>query len=299
MAAAEADLRRARDLGGADALLNGLEHHAADRAAASDWPAALGCLDRVLAGRPDDWRLVAARAEALAGLGRSDEAAAEVDRAVRLGADWPYRTRHATAAARGGDWRRSAGLLRPNPDPVPPHAVRFFALASLRSGDRVGYARAAEALVSAASTEDDPDLAGLAAEVCAYGPGAADDRAAALIGSALRAVETRLSAAPGEERAGLDRRRGLLVTRAAVSVRAGRHAEAAAWLGPLVRDDPDDTRARLFLALSLGALGRTHEAAEHLARVSRRADTPDVWGSLELELLTAEAASTGSEPRRD
>ena len=109
---AVADESRALALGPRDRILDWLVQEAEDMRFAGRFDVALRLLDRVLADRPREWRLHAARAEVLGGLGKRRERDAELALAVELGADVEFEIQLARERAEAKQWSRAAPIYR-------------------------------------------------------------------------------------------------------------------------------------------------------------------------------------------
>src|SRR5262249_28046865 len=102
-------------------------------------------LDRAVRLTPDDWVPYAARAELMDRAGRFDRAAADIDTAIRLGAESTVIVqaagRAATRANKPADWTRVASLLATAAqDPsLPIEDLYHLAIACLKAGDHAGY----------------------------------------------------------------------------------------------------------------------------------------------------------------
>src|SRR5262249_38309237 len=84
---AEADYARARELGTSDQLLCWYRHCIVASQTSKRWPILLWYLNDALALAPDDWHLLAERAQTQANLGNVKEQLADLDAAVARGAD--------------------------------------------------------------------------------------------------------------------------------------------------------------------------------------------------------------------
>ncbi len=269
---------------------------AADDETAGRKGEALWNLDRAVALTPDDWALYVRRAN----LADPDRAVADLDEAIRRGAEPGLVLRAAHQAAESGDWKRAAALFgSAGRGRVIPTMIRHHqALACLKDGDVAGY-REACAGIAGQLPPVGPKLsageANNAAMIFALGPGATDDwtKPLAWIEHALG----RLTASEEANNAAKDQiqqaRHMFLNTRGAVLYRAGRHAEAAKALRDGMGFDPGGGVFEdwLFLALAEQALGHD-DAAKEAAAKARAAKTAakagPVWAVAEVELLDAE-----------
>jgi WD40 repeat protein/tetratricopeptide (TPR) repeat protein len=281
-------------------LADWLRAAAADDEATRRYDEGLWNLDRAVEITPDDWTLYATRA-ALADLaGHPDRATADLDEAIRRGAEASVIAMAADRAARASDWKRAAILLAAiTRDPAASTGTRFRQIfASLKAGDNAGY-RAACAGIAAQMPPVGPGLspsqANNAAWAFALGPTATDDwtRPLGWMDHAL----ARLAAAEKTNPAAKDQfqrtRHVFLNTRGAVLYRAGWFEEAARTLREGMEVAPQDVAFQdwLFLALAEHSLRHAHAAKEAAAKARaalREASAGSVWDRAEVDLLAAE-----------
>ena len=281
-------------------LVDWLRAAAAEDEATMRYDAGLWNMDRAVEITPDDWTLYATRA-ALADLaGHPDRSAADLDEAIRRGAEASVIARAADHAARAGDWKRAAafltGIAR---DPASSTGTRFrqiFAL--LKVGDNAGY-RAACAEFAGRVPPVGPGLSGSQANNAAWafavGPKATDDwtRPLGWLDHALIRLTAAEKANPTAKDQIRQTRHVFLNTRGAVLYRAGRFEEAARTFRECIALDPRAAVFQdwLFLALAQHRLGHADDAkgAAVKARAARPAATAgSVWDRVEVELLAAE-----------
>jgi serine/threonine protein kinase/WD40 repeat protein/Flp pilus assembly protein TadD len=269
---------------------------AADDEAAGRKEAALWNLDRAVALTPDDWTLYALRA----GLGDPARAVADLDEAVRRGAEPGIVVRAAVRAAESGDWPRTATLFNVAArTPTLSTQARYLqAVANLKAGDAAGY-RAACGGIAERLPPVGPKLpageANAAAMAFALGPNATGDwtKPVAWIDHALARLAAAEKANP-DKKDGLRRERhALLNTRGAVLYRAGRFEESAKTLreGMSFHADGGEFHDWLFLALAEHRLGRAAAAGEAAVKaraVRPKSKTDANWEQAEVELLAAE-----------
>jgi tetratricopeptide (TPR) repeat protein len=253
-------------------------------------------LDRAIQSTPDDWTLYALRAN----LADPDRAVADLDEAVRHGAEPGILVQAADRAARSGDWKRAAAFftaLAPNPD-VPPVVRYLQAVACLKSGDAAGY-RAACAGIASRLPPDGPKLspseANNAAMGFAVGPNATDDwsRPLAWIDHGLALLAQIEKTDPPEKEQIRRARHAYLNTRGAVLYRAGRFEDAVRVLreGMSLHPNGGEFHDWLFLALAEHRLDHANAAKQAAikARAAKAGPRPrTVWEKAEIELLAAE-----------
>jgi tetratricopeptide (TPR) repeat protein len=286
-------------------LADWLRAAAVEDEAAKRYDQGLLNLDRAVQLTPDDWVPYAARA-ALADLAeQSFRAAADVDAAVRLGAEATAivqaAERAAPRATKAADWTRVASLLKTaaaKDATLPIDDRNHLATACLKAGDRAGYKAACAGIVGRmpqAGTPLDLGDALAAAKAFALGPGATADWSVPLswVDQILTRIAEREAADPSTKERGKKVRHLFLQARGALLVRAGRPKEAAAALREALPLHPQggDFFDWVYLALAEHALGRAGEAGAAAARA--RAARPtlrdnEAWDRAEVELLAAE-----------
>jgi hypothetical protein len=252
-------------------------------------------LDRAVALTPGDWTLYALRA----GVVDPARAVADLDEAIRRGAEPSIVLRAAIRAAESGDWKRSAALFNSLArNPVPTQLRYLQALACLKAGDAAGY-RAACAGIAGRLPPVGPKLspaeANNAAMTFALGPNATDDWAKPLawIDHGLARLTEIEKANPMAKDQIRQARYAYQNTRGAVLYRAGRFEEAAKGLreGMSLHDGGGEFHDWLFIALAEHRLKHADAAKEAAARARaarEAAGSGAVWELAEVELLAAE-----------
>jgi serine/threonine protein kinase/WD40 repeat protein/tetratricopeptide (TPR) repeat protein len=275
-----------------------------DDEAAGRYDRGLWNLDRAVRLTPDDWVPYAARA-ALADLaGHTVRAAADVDAAVRLGAEATAIVqaveRAVPRATKPADWTRLATLLTAAAkDATLPIDDRYhLAVACLKAGDRAGYKAACAGIAGRMPPAGTPVFLGDAVastKAFAIGPGATDNWSVPLAWAdrVLTRLAEREAADPSAKERNKPIRHLFLQARGALLVRAGRSAEAATALREALPLEPKGGEFFdwAYLALAEHALARAEQAGEAAARA--RATRPtlkdnEAWDRAEVELLTAE-----------
>jgi hypothetical protein len=261
-------------------------------------------LDRAVQLTPEDWVPYAARA-ALADLaGYSSRAAADVDAAIRLGAETTAivqaADRAAPRATKPADWTRVATLLKTAAkDATLPIDDRYhLAVACLKAGDLPGYRAACAGIAGRMPPAGTPLELGdalAAAKAFALGPGATDDWSVPLswVDQILTRVAEREAADPSTKERGKKVRLLFLQARGALLARAGRPKEAAAALREALPLHPQggDFFDWACLALAEHALGRADEARAAAGDARKARPTlrdSEAWDRAEVELLAAE-----------
>jgi serine/threonine protein kinase/WD40 repeat protein/tetratricopeptide (TPR) repeat protein len=261
-------------------------------------------LDWAIKLTPDDWVPYAARAALEDRAGHADRAAADVDAAIRLGAEATVivqaAERAAARATQPADWTRVATLLTTAAkDPRLSIDDRYHqAVACAKAGDRAGYRAACAGIalrMAAAGTPLELGDALTAAKAFALGSGATDDWALPLswADQILTRMAEREAADPSRKERDKPLRHMFLQPRGALLIRAGRPEEATAALREAVTLLPQlgEFVDWVYLALAEHALGRAGQARAVAARA--RAARPTLkdnqaWDRAEVELLTAE-----------
>ncbi len=186
--------------------------------------------------------------------------------------------------ARAGAWGRAveAYRLASVRGPLPYWCWHPAALAHLKGGDHQGYRQICLAAVAEAPGTALTNVVNLAAWTCVLAPNAVDDYRPVLA-LAEQAVKT---ARPNS-------RHNVLNTLGAVLFRAGHCKEAIQRLNEGIEANGGKGGAHdwIFLALAHCQLGETAEAQKYLKLAMNAGPHPDLWGSVELELLCAEGKS--------
>ncbi|HVK18689.1 MAG TPA: hypothetical protein VM533_17285, partial [Fimbriiglobus sp.] len=285
-------------------LADWLRAAATDDEAGKRYEQGLWNLDRAVKLTPKDWVSYAARAELADRAGQHDRAAADIDAAIRLGAEATAivqaAERAAPRATRTTDWTRVATLLTTAAkDPTLPIDERSdLAVACLKAGDHAGYLAACTGLAGRMPSQGTlPELgdAIAASKAFALGSGATDDWAVPLSWAdrILARIAEREAADPSAKERNKPLRHLFLHLRGALLVRAGRLEEATTALRDPVslhQLDSEFTNS-VFLALAEHRLGKADAAKESAARArAARAGakaTPG-WENAAVELLAAE-----------
>jgi Flp pilus assembly protein TadD len=261
-------------------------------------------LDRAVRLTPDDWVPYAARVALLDKAGHTARATADVDAAVRLGADATAIVqeveRAVPRATKPADWTRVAALLTIAAKEVTlPIDDRYhLAVACLKAGDGAGYKAACAGIAKRLPPAGAPVLLGdalAAAKAFALGPGATDDWSIPLsrVDRILARIDERGAADPTRKEPDRPIRHLFLHLRGALLVRAGRPEEAKAALREPAPLHPLDNEFanRVYLALAEHRLGHADVAKEAAtkARAAKAGAKPDTaWARAEIELLAAE-----------
>jgi tetratricopeptide (TPR) repeat protein len=272
--------------------------------AAGRYDRGLWNLDRAVRLTPEDWAAYAARA-ALGDLaGQPARAAADVDAAVRLGAEATAivqaAERAVARATKPADWARLATLLTAAAkDATLPIDDRYhLAVARRKAGDRAGYKAACAGIAARVPPAGAPLFLGDAVastKAFALGSGATDDWSVPL--SWADRVLTRLTLGEAADPSLKERNKPLrhlfLQARGALLVRAGRPEEATAALREALPLGPQggDFFDWAYLALAEHALGRVDEAKAAAAKARGGRPTlkdDQAWERAEVELLAAE-----------
>jgi len=215
-----------------------------------------------------------------------DERQADLDRAVRGGADSDFLVQRAEEHFARGQWEKAVTAYTQADErgPCSLAAWHHHALVRLKLDDTEGYRKlCATPLERLDRTSPKPNL-GVAinvAWVCALGPDAVGDYA-----RLVALAELVVSEAPDPVK------HALLNTLGAILYRAGQYKEAVARLNEGIALDKGEASMQdfLFLAMAQHRLGETGEARKTLARiVPPRPDQGQPWENLELELLGREA----------
>jgi serine/threonine protein kinase/WD40 repeat protein/tetratricopeptide (TPR) repeat protein len=280
----------------AQALSEWLRAAAADDEAAGRKEAAVSNLDRAVALTPADWALYVLRAS----VADPARAVADMDEAIRRGAEPGIIVRAAVQAAESGEWKRSAALfnsLAKKPTFLAQgHYVQ--AVANLKADDAAGYRAACAAVankVPPVGPKLSPDEANNAAMTFALGPNATDDwtKPIAWLDHALEQAVVKEKSSQGKKDELRQNRHTILNTRGAVLFRAGRFAEAAKAIreGMGLHPEGGEFHDWLFLALAEDRLGHS-EIAKDAATKARAAPRGPTFRSpfekAEFELLAAE-----------
>ncbi len=285
-------------------LADWLRTAATDDEVSKRYDGALWNIDRAIRLTPGDWVPYAVRAALLDRAGHADRAAADVDTAVRLGADFiavaQAAERLADRATQPRDWARVAHLFTTAAkNPLLTVGDRYYqALACLKAGDAAGYRAACAGIVGRMPPAETPiklvdALTG--AWAARAGPGATEDWSAPLswVDRILARIAERGAADPRRVESDKPLRQVFLHLRGALLYRAGRTEEAVALLRDPASLHPLDNEFAnwAFLALAEHRLGHADAAkgAAAKARALQAKSPPGAgWDRAELELLAAE-----------
>jgi predicted Zn-dependent protease len=285
-------------------LADWLRAAAAADEAARRYDPGLWNLDRAVKLTPEDWVGYAARAALAELAGHAARAAADMDAAIRLGAEATVivqaAERAVRRATRPADWARVATLLKSaDKEATLPIDGRYhLAVACRKAGDRAGYKAACAGIAKRLPPAGAPVQLGdaiTAAKAFALGSGATDDWSLPLswVDWVLARIAEREAAEPSLKERLKPLRHLFLHTRGALLYRAGRPKEATAALRDPASMHPLDSEFanRAYLALAKRALGRANEARAAAARARAARPTlkdDHVWDRAEVELLAAE-----------
>jgi tetratricopeptide (TPR) repeat protein len=262
------------------------EQRAAESATGGDWVAAEFHRRWVTRLQPASGLARYQHGEALAQLGRHDEAKQEIVTALELKTSLPPLAA-AKCHAMLGQWKEAAELYSAEATPraTSPQFWMDFAKLALVSGGQAGYRSACERMVKQFGATKNLVTAiqtAWTAWACALGPDALPDLTPAveLARLAVKATQQRVP----------DVRKIL----GAVLYRAGKHDEAVTELTAAIKMNPKGgTWAdHLFLAMAQHKLGKTDEARKSLAVAEKLLDSDPVWwwsDKLERQLLRDEA----------
>jgi WD40 repeat protein/tetratricopeptide (TPR) repeat protein len=285
-AGADAAFTAAARKGAGNALLDCYAHGAALARSVSRWQQSLWYLDRLLAARSGEWQPYVDRAEVYGKLGKEAQREADLERAIKVGANQLLVLGVADECAQRGKWQKAAGYYEraEKQGPLPLLALHHRALICLQLQDLTGYRQACARLVQAATKTPLAEAANLAAWTCALGPGAVEE-----FEPVLALAERALAAAEQNPKA----RHDILNTVGAVLCRAGRHKEALARLDEGIKADNGSAEAGdwLFLALAYAGLGETAAARKWLEKVPQQSAAREAqwfWNDLEMTLLRRE-----------
>jgi Flp pilus assembly protein TadD len=295
-------------------LADWLRAAAADDEAARRFDQGLWILDRAVQLTPEDWVPYAARAALADRAGQADRAAADIDAAIRLGAEATVIVqaveRAAPRATLPADWSRMAALLTTAAkDPNLRIDDRYHqAIACLRAGDRTGYKGACAGIAARMPPAGTPQLLGdalAAAKAFSLGAGASDDGALPLVwvDRILTGIAARVAADPSQKERLKTLQYLFLHARGALLYRAGRFEEAAKVLreGMSLHSDGGDFADWLFLALAehrLGHADAVRKAAAKARAAKAEAKPGAVWELAEIELLAVELEAAVPPPRK-
>ncbi len=275
-------------------------------AEAGRWPAATWHLDRLIAAGPGrgfggvppptlSWQPYLDRARAYAALGKRDQAAEDITRAIDRGAGgWKVWLDRGQAHAALHRWDQAAAdhLKAVELGASSDRALSAHAILRLAVGDEKGYRRTCADMLERFGKTETPRIANNVAWVCSYAPGAVADL--------TPAIELAAKVARSHPK-----KYATLNTEGAILFRAGKYPEAVAKLNAARREHPRGGAPfdYLFLALAHHHLKHSDEARDCLKKGSRLADLaeegklddptlrmPLFWiQRLELQVLRREA----------
>jgi Flp pilus assembly protein TadD len=285
-------------------LADWLRAAATDDDAAGRYDRGLWNLDRAVALTPEDWVPYAARAASADQAGKPERTAADIDSAVRLGADATVIVQAAgravPRASRPADWTRVARLLTAaaRDSNLPVNDRHHLAVACLKAGDPAGYRAACAGIVGRMPPAGTPLYLGdaiAATDAFALGPNATDDWSVPLSWAdrVLTRLAEREAADPSVKEQIKPLRHLFLHARGALLVRAGRSEEAVKVLreGMSVHPKGGEFQDWLFLAVAEHRLGRADAATEPAAKAraaKAEAKPAPGWDRAEVELLAEE-----------
>jgi WD40 repeat protein/serine/threonine protein kinase/tetratricopeptide (TPR) repeat protein len=171
---ADAAFGRALDLGPGDRIVDWLNHQADDLRVAGHHAGALTMLNRAIAARPGDWRLLAARAEVYAAVGPTANREADLESAVNAGAGIPFLVRLAEERGRAG---RVASAVALYERAIAKGVVTYevwsqAATLLLEADDGAAYRRLCATLRNRTPAQvPEPWVAIALADTCTLGPG--------------------------------------------------------------------------------------------------------------------------------
>jgi tetratricopeptide (TPR) repeat protein len=284
---AEADDARAQELSTPAPLACWYRHRIMYCLMAGQHQTALWYLNRAVAVAPKVWQLYAERAAILGQLHKSEEKAADVTRAIELGADSQFLVRVANEHAGQKQWEQAARAfsLARQRGPCPIEAHWQEALTCLKRGNRKGYLEVCTRLLQ----EERPlwafPITYQTIWVCTLGPEVLNDYS-----PLVPLAEKLLSQANPEVKP------ATLTLLGALLYRAGRFQEAIDRLqeGVQAGKGKANPLALLFLAMAQHRMGKPAEARKLLAQVPPPAQPEgggSPWQMLELEVLRQEATA--------
>jgi serine/threonine protein kinase/WD40 repeat protein/tetratricopeptide (TPR) repeat protein len=278
---------RAEGAGAGEELLDEHRHRATVCRLLGQLPAALWYLDRVVAARPADWRGYADRAEVHAALKKLPARAADLAKAIELGADADVLVSAAEERARDKDWRGAAELLgravaggNREPD-----VLARLALCRLQAGDQAGYRRLCEAQrkeLPALWPDLNTHVAEILCPLYILGRDALADWGPLLV--QVEGIVRRAAAQDAALHAAWLRVYGCVL------YRAGRFADATARLQEgLALNNAGAVEERTFLAMAQHRLGKAKEAQRIWDKLRDEPPAGDFWSQVERQVLHKEA----------
>jgi WD40 repeat protein/tetratricopeptide (TPR) repeat protein len=293
---AEAELKRAIELGPRDLVADWLVQRVEDLRTACRTDDALRILDRVVAARPGDWLCFAQRSEILAAMGRMSEREAALAGALDRGATLPFLTSLAAERGFAGRWRAAAELLERAiaQGAVPYEVWRQAAVARLEIDDLAGYRAVCAAM------RDRHAAAGLErwvgaelVSVCTLGPGGVGDD-----GKAWTWVSDLLAGAPPQRKGW---RHQFLSLQGALLYRSGRFRDAIDRINDGIAAGDGDVSFEdiAFLAMAYHASGDTPRARAILSDLRTIASefSPEEYWNVQARLgLRREAEHMSLDP---
>jgi tetratricopeptide (TPR) repeat protein len=220
-------------------------------AAARRWPAVTWHLDRLIAAQPESWQPYLDRAQAHVALGKRDQAAEDITRAIDRGAGgWKVWLDRGQAHAALHRWDQAAAdywkavELGASSDRV----LSAHAILRLGVGDEKGYRRTCADMLERFGKTENPKIANNVAWVCSYAPDAVPDL--------TPAIELAAKVARSHPK-----KYATLNTEGAICFRAGKYAEAVAKLNAACKEHPRGGGPFDYLLLALAHHRLKHDGA--------------------------------------
>jgi tetratricopeptide (TPR) repeat protein len=253
-----------------------------------DWYGAAWHLERMLAARPSDARLLRLRGDARAGTGDWQRAMSDYTQAIENErTDWEAHLHRGLAYAQLRQWSQAAADFAQNRDlgPDDPGVWHFCALTQLAAGDMPAYRATCADLLKRFGNAVDVETARQVVWTAVLASKAVPD-AERLLAEAERILKAR------------PRHPLYLLTHGAALLRAGKLWEASEQLQAALADGGDHAaHALLLLTLTYQQTGKIDEAKpwfdralEALDEANKEREEPHAWDRrLELEILRGEA----------
>jgi len=264
-------------------------HCVIDCTASERWREALWYLDRLIAAQPDDWTLYDDRAGVHDKLGRKFDRAADIARAIDLGADAALVLPRVEQLALAGRWDQAAALITScgRRGPLDTQLAQAWALTCLNAADRAGYREA----FSVFMTRMKPRPTGVWDELVIATLAAVSDAGLDDYAVPIGWLQTRLSRIPLSSSF---MRHYISNALGGLLLRAGQPEMAVARLneGLAASKEPTLTTDWCLLALAYARLGDHAAARQCFDRVKawRPRDNPsDFWDDMMTDLLRREA----------
>ena len=282
---AEAELAGAASLAPRGAIRDWQSCRSIDARNANRPDLALWYANRLVADDPNDWRVLAERAEIHDILGQVDRRNGDLERAAGLGMSSTLVGRHAERLGGSNQWPEAAAILgKADRRDDQPSELRSYQLtiASLMARNQRMYREACRRSLDLARRRVPNFTPGDTAYLCAIGPRALDDytESIAMATEALAAIKASDKL----------QRHWTLNTLGALLVRSGETSRAIRVLqeGIAGDGDPNVAQDHAFLALAYLTLGDRPKAKQHLEHLARIKPTGDFWQLSEVVLLRRE-----------